>query len=483
MRDTELNKKLLYYAGFEGQDVDEFLPKWLEAADALHLTEEQIRHAVDEYIPQCWDIQYRGVRKLIGALIHELVDITQTHKLKAEGKPILYGILPTIMAPYNAIKKAAGPDSYVGFPDALLVMCLNSVFDAAGPIMTLAEENGFTYGCRHCPLNKVRYAGYLSKIFAAPDIIWSYGLICDEGPHTDQMIQGLLGEEWEYVVTRLMHDQKWGNKEDENEERIEYLASILKRDMDRICDKIGVHPGPEHYAAAVEESNRVMWKSAMLNGMVASADPAPLRAFEGGIAQIGFGVVCNNGLKYFEEAIDILTEEVKEAIEKGVGVAPKGATRVGSYYTPMNLPWVDKMFLDNGVITVMSEMSAPTERLMRAPRYEDPYKAFAEIWLKGSTGVNFGYEIEDQAEKVLNSKVDGMYMGFFDFDRWLGAHQKMMAELVEKKTGVPHFYIEADFWDDRDYGEESLRTRIESICEVIKMKKAQREATEAEKGA
>ena len=81
-------------------------------------------------------------------------------------------------------------------------------------------------------------------------------------------------------------------------------------------------------------------------------------------------------------------------------------------------------------------------------------------------------------EKVLSSNIDGIYMGFFDFDRWLGAHQKMLAEVIEEKTGIPHFYIEADYWDDRDYGEESLRTRIESICQILHMRKEQRLAAE-----
>jgi hypothetical protein len=31
--------------------------------------------------------------------------------------------------------------------------------------------------------------------------------------------------------------------------------------------------------------------------------------------------------------------------------------------------------------------------------------------------------------------------------------------------------MESDFWDDRDYSSESLRTRIESISQILKMKK------------
>jgi hypothetical protein len=44
--------------------------------------------------------------------------------------------------------------------------------------------------------------------------------------------------------------------------------------------------------------------------------------------------------------------------------------------------------------------------------------------------------------------------------------------MVEEKTKLPVFYVEGDFWEDRDYSREALRTRIESICEIIKMRKA-----------
>jgi hypothetical protein len=65
-----------------------------------------------------------------------------------------------------------------------------------------------------------------------------------------------------------------------------------------------------------------------------------------------------------------------------------------------------------------------------------------------------------------------MLFGFFDFDRWLGSDDRLLATMVEEKTGIPSFYVEGDFWEDRDYSQEALRTRIESICEILKMRKA-----------
>ena len=65
-----------------------------------------------------------------------------------------------------------------------------------------------------------------------------------------------------------------------------------------------------------------------------------------------------------------------------------------------------------------------------------------------------------------------MIFGLNDFDRWLGSDHRLTYRIVQEKTDLPLFYIEGDIWEDRDYSPEALRTRIESICEVVKMRKS-----------
>lgn len=95
----------------------------------------------------------------------------------------------------------------------------------------------------------------------------------------------------------------------------------------------------------------------------------------------------------------------------------------------------------------------------------------AETWLRRGSIQNMGSDIDGMVERCETYHPDGVVMGFFDFDRWLGAHQKTASKRVEERTGVPHFYMECDFYDDRDYTEETMSTRIESICQVLKMRK------------
>lgn len=472
MADKNINIKLLKLCGFEDDEIDGLLQDWIFTVEKVGLSDEDIRYAAEEYIPANWDVQYRGVRRMIGAWLRELMEIAKTERYKAEGKKIIYGILPAVTIPYTAFKRAAGDDVFVSFPDLLLVKILNGFFHKAGPLLGEAEKLGFTYGCRHCPLNKMRLAAFATGLVAAPDVIWSWGFNCDEGPKTDEMIQCLIHQSWKYVISRIPHDTYFGQADDDYE-RISYLADVIHKDIDEISNITGIYPSEADFKGALADAGRYMFKIGQLVSLVCNSDPITLAGSAITMFQDAIGVPLNCGYKYLEEALDIMIVEIRAAVKAGTGVLPKGAPKMGSYFIPFCIPWIDRVFRENGVATTFSQTLTPSKSQMRPPTYmDDPYMGIAEQWLKMPLGQNMGYEAEAMVEKVIANKPDGMLMGFFDFDRWLGAHQKMCAELVEEKTGVPHYYIESDFWDDREYSEEALRTRIESIAQIMHMRKS-----------
>jgi benzoyl-CoA reductase/2-hydroxyglutaryl-CoA dehydratase subunit BcrC/BadD/HgdB len=173
-----------------------------------------------------------------------------------------------------------------------------------------------------------------------------------------------------------------------------------------------------------------------------------------------------------ERALDITIKEVKQRVSNGEGILPKGAPKLLIYSIHPSVPWIAKMFEENGVGIPLSEFFILTEKQLKPPKFEDPYMAAAESWLKTSGMVNPGYQAEQICEKMTAHKVDGMVFGLMDFDRWLGSSHRLLGRMVEEKTRLPVFYIEGDNWEDRDYSPEALRTRIESICEIMKMRKA-----------
>ena len=182
------------------------------------------------------------------------------------------------------------------------------------------------------------------------------------------------------------------------------------------------------------------------------------------------GLPFNTGMEFMENALDITIEEIKQRVARKEGVLPAGAPKLMAWMVPANIPWLVKMFEDNGVGL---QSYTFTKKQLAPPTYKDPYMAPAESWLRMGSGAsaNPGYEAAQICEKLETYGADGMVFGFWDFDRWLGSSHRLLARMVEEKTKLPVFYIEGDGWEDRDYSPESLRTRVESICEIIKMRK------------
>ena len=478
MRD--INREFLELIGFEGEEVDEFMPRWRETAEALRLTDDKIAYAVDTFIPENWDIKYRGVRKLIGAYVREATEVCHTPTYKKEGVKIVYGILPAIANYYYAVKEAGGDKVFISFPDHVLVNILNSFFHAAAPFLNEAEDAGFTYGCRHCPLNKMRLTAFIDNIIAAPDIIWSWGFNCDEGPKTDEMIQGIAGKSWKYHVSRAPHDSLLSEKEEDIIPRVTYMSEQMKLGVKAISDAIGIEITPEHVASANKKMRAYGFKVGVLTQLAATADPPVLSGDSVSLVQCVMNVPFNSGTRYVEEAVDILTKELRAAVKAGEGVMPKGTPKVAIRNLPYCVPWVGKMFRDNGLMVQFACALTQSSRQTQPPtRPDDPWYTAAEAWSRNPMCSNMKNECDSYIEKLRTYKADGMLLGFFDFDRWVGPQQKLQAKIVEETLGIPCFYVEADFWDDREYSPEALKTRIESICQVFKMRIAAKRAQEA----
>jgi benzoyl-CoA reductase/2-hydroxyglutaryl-CoA dehydratase subunit BcrC/BadD/HgdB len=468
----KIYKDFLELVGFEENEIPLVLPDWRMAAEKLGLTIQDVEFATHEWIPTYWDTNMKGTQKAIGAWIREAIDLCKATEYKKNGVKIVYGILPAILTNYLGIKESGKEKVFVSFPDIFLVYVLNGFFHKADPFLEVAEtEGGIVYGCRHCALNKTRIAARLKDIIPSPDIIWTWGFNCDEGPKTDEYINCYVADDWNVEISRIPHDTHFGEVDDQNQERVEYLGAIMRQSCDEVQKATGIQITPESLSNAVKVWGKLAFKLGNLQNIVCNADPIPMYGNTLALTQALLSLPFNTGVGYMEEAVDLLTKECRQRIRNGEGITAKGAPRVGCYFVPICVPWVNKMYLENEVALTFSMVLSLSNRQLKPPSFDDPYLGAAEQWLRMPTGMNIGLEIEDTVEKVQTLNPEAMVMGFFDFDRWLGAHQKIMSKIVEERTGVPHFYLESDFWEDRDYSPEALRTRIESMCQVIKMRK------------
>jgi len=468
---NDIYEKFLRLTGFEETELPQYLPEWRKASEKLGLTEDDVKFATEEWIPTHFEIKLEGVRKMLGAYMREIIDLTKANEYKQQGVKIVYGILPAIIHYYYALKLTAPDKVYVSFPDVFLAVILNAFFHKLNPYLEEAEKAGIPYGCRHCALNKTRYAMRRLGLIPSPDVSWIWGFICDEGPKTDEFIRVYFDPGWKTYITRMPQDQPWGTVEDEVDERVEYLANQMKDGFEFVQKEIGIKVPDKKIKEVVEIWQRYAKKLAELYQLMGS-DPQPLSGEEGSLFTGPLFRPFNTGIEAMETALDITIKEVKQRVANKEGILPQGAPRLMAYFIPFSLPWVVKMFEQNGVGLTYIEGLMPSKKALEPYRFEDPYMASAEAWLRQSYAVNLSRKAEIMCEKMETYKVDGMVLGFLDFDRWLGSDNRLLAKIVGEKTKLPVFYIEGDLWEDRDYSPEALRTRIESICEIVKMRKA-----------
>ena len=105
-----MNKKVyedfLRFVAFGEEETAAMLDEWIFACGQLGISEEDVAYAMEHYIPENWDIQYKGVRMIIGAVVRETIDLCKANRYKAEGKKIVYGILPATLTSYLEIGRA-----------------------------------------------------------------------------------------------------------------------------------------------------------------------------------------------------------------------------------------------------------------------------------------------------------------------------------------------------------------------------------------
>lgn len=463
----DVHTDFLKLTGFENSEINEFMPQWRLASERLKLTDEDVRNAIDEWLPSNFETRLLSVRKILNCFVRETVDLTKVVNYKKNGVKIVYGILPAMSVFYYALKLAAPEKVYVGFPDLFLAVVMQSFFHKLAPLLEDAEQGGITYGCRHCALNKTRFAARRMDIIPDPDISWIWGLVCDEGPKTDEFIRCLQFPNWNTYVLRIPRDQPLYTREDEVEERVRYLGAHMKDGFEYVQKQIGVSVPAQKLKDVVTLRQSYFQKLGQFRKLMA-VDPQPYGGAEAYLLSYPLQVPLNTGVERMEQALELAIKEVGERVERKEGILPAGSPKLMFQITPYCQPWIIRMFKDNGVLL---SAGGATRKGMSPLRFDDPYLQSAEIWLRGATIVNIGYQAEQVAEQLLTYNFDGMLFGFFDFDRWLGSDDRLLASIVEEKTGLPSFYIEGDFWEDRDYSQEGLRTRVESIAEILKMRK------------
>jgi len=465
MAKHSIHRQLLGLAAFKYARIGRMLCEWERTADLLGLSDDDVKFAVEEWIPGQWDCNLLGVRKLLGVLLWELINLCHPAR---DGTALVYSAVPSHPSIALAIRLAGDGRVMVVAPDILLAVVLGAVFHKHGSMLDSVEEMGLMRaGCLHCALNKTRAGAGIRGIIRAPDVTWISGMLCDEGPKMGEYLDCLGEKQGHDILIHIPNDADCRDDDRNHLARCSYLAQQIRHGLDELREHTGVEVRDCHLAIAHKHCRAYVFKLATLTSMVAGSDPPLMGGFEAALFSLPLLMPLNGGLGEVEDALDTVISEVRHRRAKGKKIFLGSTPRLLAYQVPYAQPWISRMFEQNGAPLVGS-MTAMMGGPQSSPAYgNDPVLRICDAWLKEPPLIGLGAEVDAICDLVHRYHPNAVVMGLLDFDRKLGAHQRLLANIIEDRTGVPAFYIEGDLWDDREYNRENLRTRIESICRIV----------------
>jgi len=456
---------LLKLCGFEDGEIAEGRPRIEKAFHKVGLGPQDFQRA-EKWVTEQHDVALLGMRKVMRIWLLELFDLVLA---KEDGKRCVYYGYPSIMGPGAAIKAASKEgDLWVGCPDVVLCHTLGQIFNKLTPVLEAAEARGLPPGHGLCSLQQVRNGGLALGIIPVPDLVTGSSYFCDMGSKADELLHEIYGHRAIYVDGCL--DGKWGEGSYYKPEKITFFGAQINKLFDTVREVLGVEVNKEAFNKAMVMRTELYSKIGEFS-QLKTADPLPISDVEASMAIQLIAASTGRSMTEGPGALNILCREIKERVDKGVGVVEKGAPRVLNFFPPFSDPRIAHMMEKAGLAVSMGVVSsAPPEP--NAPTFATLGEELAYMAIR--TGVyHSAYGMARQFEEsVKRLKIDGVIWGYLYNCRPLALGSHLVKHWIEEKTGVPTLALEVDIYDSRYYSAESLRTRVEAFAELLNARKA-----------
>jgi benzoyl-CoA reductase/2-hydroxyglutaryl-CoA dehydratase subunit BcrC/BadD/HgdB len=453
--------ELLRLCGYEPEEIERERPRIEKAFDKIGLTPDDIKRGVKR-VNYYFDIELSSIRKMMGLWIKSLIDLVLARE---ERDKIIYCAAPPFPQLANAMVMVS-KDIFVTSPEVTVSQTIGGIFDKQKPILEAAEGDLLPAGLAYCSGLQARLGGIIKGVIPVPDLLVSSGFVCDMTPKVDELVSKRYGVPVAYVdgVNDEL-EERWPQVSDK---RVKYIAQEARDALDMFEEVTGYKMTEEVSRRANERSADLLERGNRVLELIRNADPAPISFVDMGIAFRLTTRVVNTTTVSADTAglLDLLYKELKERVDRGEGVFPKGAPRIA-----MGLPWTEPSgarVIDEAGLTVIVDMSTTTE-LERLPiEYEDYWERSAEATLR-FCGIKWASRFK-QLCKEWN--VDGAILNFPIGCRDLCTAPVKSRDIIMKELGVPVLLLECDHIDTRDYSAEAMKSRVEAFAEVLKAAKA-----------
>ena len=455
---------LLKLCGWDESKIAREKPRLEEAFRLLDLGPEEMKLAEDRVI-KGYDIDLMGVRKALGVWIGGMVDIILS---KREGKKVVYYSFPPLAGMGGRISAIGEGEILCVCPEFVIDIVLGAIFDRIDPIIEVGEERAFPPGRALCALNKIRVGAITKGIIPVPDLLLASSFYCDQGGQTDEWLREVYGVPW--VVMDNIMDSTWDEFPNLAPKRISYMAGEIEDGWIEAAEMLGRKPNEEVWEAYSNLYNKFTQGVSKINHLM-RADPPPVSQSNLQVVRFLRNVINYNRFPEAIDAINTLIPELEERVKKGIGPLPKGSPRVTSFLIPQRDQSVAHIIEKAGIAVPITFLSYDAYTTMLNPSSTTIAEKSAqrELWrgLYHSTSAILYWT----KKAVEDFNLDGILWTQPIHCRPMASSGFVLKKAIEEELGIPVLILEVDWYDNRIFSGETMRTKIETFGYLLSARK------------
>ena len=463
--------ELLKLCGWEEEQVAREKPRLDEAFRILGLGPEEMKTA-EERVRAGYDIDLMGVRKALGVWIGGLVDVVLSKK---EGKKVVYYSFPPLGGLGGRISAIGKGEILCVCPEFILDIALGAIFDTIDPIMEAGEERALPPGRALCAMNKIRVGAISKGIIPVPDLLLASSFYCDQGGQTDEWLHEVYGVPW--VVMDNVMDSAWGEFPYIAPERLSYMAAEIEEGWTEAAKILGEEPDEKdwgeyatlygEFMAGIEKTNSAM-----------RADPPPISQSNLQLVRFLRNATSYDRFPDAVKAIDVLTSELQERVQEGAGPLPVGSPRVCSFLIPQRDQSVAHLIEKAGIAIPVTFLSYDAYTGMLDAGYTTIAEKSAQTELSRGLYHSTSAILHWTKKAVEDFDLDGVLWSQPIHCRPMASSGFVLKKAIEAEMRIPVLILEVDWYDNRVFSGETMRTKIETFGHVLAARKAKGKPTQ-----
>jgi len=452
--------ELLKLCGFEANEIETELPRVERAFNRLGMTVEDIERA-KQRLTKYYDIELKGVRKLLRLVVQEVVDILLARE---EGKTkIFYGFMASGFTIFGSALRSRSKEICAAHLGQQFQFVVGSIFDKMVPILEAAEQLWLKAGkVSHCGNVKTLVGLLALDLIPRPDLIVTSGTLCDAAPKTIDLIHELYG------IHTCSYDTCQDRDFREYPTATKRIVDLAAKSMRKVNQRIEKVAGFEITDAMLWEvldvRDELGYALGKLQILIESSNPLPIRPNNQMLwICLLYSTLSIDSLSDAIDAVNTLNEELQERVNKGLGAVESGAPKILTLHpTHFTDPRLDHLISEIGIAIVSTDVTFKASDLdSDLESSGDPYEVMLLSHLQRSPPAGLQRRILLLIEECKRLKVDGLLDRYHVGCRSVTGDALMIKKAIIKELGIPVLLLERDDFDPRTYSEDQNKRSLE----------------------